>query len=256
MQNNKILICSAQIINKTGVTRQCKNKCKIDYCHIHSKLQIVTPIKNHIDITLLDEKFKHNLMGMYESWNEVDKNEIICMDDDYWEIDTITSHFTYHLNNSNMENPYPIYPNSPFNRKIFSVNSLIILKNKLKELKKPVNIALKLLLNQSYETLQSIYQNININNFSNDLLELFKSKYRYMLINSKNSQDIYTGLWVQNKMPLTQFEKLYESLNNMPYQLIVNSYIVTNNARSVVEKKMLLCKTNFNMLDKKFCEIL
>ncbi len=256
MQNNKILICSAQIINKAGISRQCKNKCKTDYCHIHLKSQIVTPPKNIIDVTLLDEKFKHNLMGMYESWNEIDKNEIICMDNEYWELDIITSHFAYQLNNSNMENPYPIYPNSPFNRKTFSVDSLIILKNKLKELKKPVNIALKLLLNQPYETLQSIYQNTNINNFSTDLVELLKNKYRYMLINSKNSQDIYTGIWVQNKTPFTQFEKLYELLNEMPYQIIINSYIVNNNARIVVQKKMLLCVTNYNISDKKFCELL
>ncbi len=256
MQNNKILICSAQIINKAGISRQCKNKCKTDYCHIHLKSQIVIPPKNFIDVTLLDEKFKHNLMGMYESWNEIDKNEIICMDNEYWELDIITSHFTYQLNNSNMENPYPIYPNSPFNRKTFSIDSLIILKNKLKELKKPVNIALKLLLNQPYETLQSIYQNTNINNFSTDLVELLKNNYRYMLINSKNSQDIYTGIWVQNKTPLTQFEKLYGLLNEMPYQIIINSYIVNNNARIVVQKKMLLCITNYNMSDKKFCELL
>lgn len=261
MQNNIIFICSALIIDKYGTTRQCKNKCKNIYCHKHLKLQNVNTkfidenLKSqNINTTFLDENFKHNLMGMYESWTEINKNEIICMDDEYWDIDMITAHFTYQLNNSNMENPYPIYPNSPFNRKMFSVDSLIILKNKLKELKRPVNIALKLLLIQPYDTLQSIYDNISTNNFS--LVELLQNNYRYMLINSKNSQDIYTGLWVQKKMPCTQFEKLYEYLNNMPYQLITNGFIVTNTGRNIVKNKMELCITNYCMLDKKFCETL
>ena len=252
MQNNKIIICSASIIDKCGITRQCKNKCKNNYCHVHLKSQNL----DSINITFLDKNFKHNLMGLYESWDEIDKNEIICMDNEYWEINTIATHFSFQLNNSNMENPYPIYPNSPFNRKIFSVDSLITLKNKLKELKRPVNIALKLLLNQSYETLQSIHNNIGTNNFSTDLVELLKSNYRYMLINSKNSQDIFTGLWVQKKMPFTQFEKLYEYLNNMPYQIIINGFIMTNDSRNVIKNKMEKCVTNYSMLDKKFCETL
>jgi hypothetical protein len=155
-----------------------------------------------------------------------------------------------------MENPYPIYPNSPFNRKIFSVNDLMTLGKKLKELKKPVNIALKLLLNQPYEILQTIYENIGVNNFSTDLVELLKNNYRYMIINSKNSQDIYTGFWVQKQMPYTQFEKLYESLNNIPFQIIMDGYIVMNNGRNIIKNKMEKCMTNHNMLDKKFCEFL
>lgn len=250
------LSCHQQIKLQNGDIRYCKNKCKInnDYCHIHIKLQTQEPIKNSpMDKKFLDDNFSYTLMGLYDSWNDIDENEIIYMDNEYWNVDILISHFTQQLNTSSMENPYTIYPSSPFTRKLFSVESLIILKDKLHLIKKPINIALKLLLNQSLTQLQLIYDNVDTNNFSKIITELFRNDFRYMLINSKNSQDVYIGFWVKNNVPLTPFEKLYDKLKNMSYQVISNGYIIPNNKRVTVEKKMDKCVNKYDM-DKNCCE--
>ena len=267
-QNIQKLTCGHQIKTPNGDIRYCKNKCNNNnnYCHVHIKLY--TKIQNQelfnnpqplklqsIDTQFLDEHFSYTLMGLYNSWDDMDKNEIVCIDGEYWNIYIILSHFTQQLNMSSMENPYPIYPNSPFTRKLYSIESLTILKNKLKELKLPINIALKLLLNQPTDKLQLIYNDVDQNNYSEKLLELLNFNYRYMLINSKNSQNIYMGFWVHNKTPLEPFEKLYNKLKNMPYQIIVNGYIMTNNQRDIIERKMEKCVNKYDIHDKKFCEL-
>jgi hypothetical protein len=258
-------ICNFQIINKNNYsTKQCKNKTKNDslYCYIHIKhtQDIIYPdiTNNSLDINFLDNNYSYTLMGLYDSWAEINKNDIIYMDGEYWNIDILTSHFTNQLNNSNMENPYPSYPSSPFNRKPFTVSSLTILKNKLKELKRPINIALKLLVSIEIDTLQTIYNDVsnNNNNFSQNILDLLESKYRYMLINNKNSQDAYVGLWVKNNIKFSPFEKLYNKLKNMPYQVIINEHIILNPDRIVIEKKMGEYIQNIDMYDKKYCELL
>lgn len=251
--------CNHQLIDKNNISRNCKNKCKNNekYCHTHLKLYVKEYPNNPIvTVQYLNENYIHNLMGLYDSWEEIDENNIICMDNEYWVIDIITSHFTQQLNNSNMENPYPIYPNSPFNRKLFSVDSLIILKNKILNLKMFINIALKLLLTQPINILQSIYNTVTINNFSEKMLELLQNNYRYMVTNFKNSQDVFTGLWVHKKMKPTQFEKLYEKLQNTPYQILVNGRVILNEDRNMIENKMQKCNISNNIFDKKVYEIL
>lgn len=257
------LSCHHQIQTSNSGIRYCKNKCKNnDYCHIHLKLYNSVSTNNKenitntiINTTFLDENFNYTLMGLYNSWADMDENEIIYIDEEYWNIDIIVSHFTQQLNMSYMENPYPIYPNSPFTRKLFSVESLIILRDKLKELKKPVNIALKLLLTQSTDNLELIYDNVDQNNFSKNIMDLFENNYRYMLINCKNSQNVYVGFWVNNQIPFTPFEKLYKKLKNMPYQVIFNGYLMFNDKRNVIENKIEKCNNKYDILDAKFCEI-
>lgn len=246
MQNN---LCNKLLVDKNGYARNCKLKCKNGnkFCHKHKDTI-------NIDIQMLDNNFKHNLLGLYDSWGDMDINDIILMDDEYWNIEIIASHFSRQLNNSNMENPFPIYPNSPSNRKLFSVDALVKLKNKLVANNKKVNISLKLLLNQPTTKLNSIYNSVDKYNFSCELLLLFKENFRFMLINNKNSQNIYTGLWVNKNDKLTKFELLYKKLNNMPYQIIMDDFILVNVGRDEISNKMDKCHNEYNIFDKKVCE--
>lgn len=246
MQNNS---CNKLLVDKNGYARNCKLKCKNGekFCHKHKNTV-------NIDIKMLDNDYIHNLLGLYDSWGDMDINDIILMDGEYWNIEIIASHFTRQLNNSNMENPYPIYPNSPCNRKHFSVESLVNLKNKLVTNNKKVNISLKLLLNQNVEILNEIYDNVDKHSFSSDILNLFKENFRFMLINNKNSQNIYNGLWVNKNEKLTKFELLYKKLSDMPYQIIMHDFILVNIGRDEISDKMDKCGNDYNMFDKKVCE--
>lgn len=250
--NNIIMgdICNHKIIDKHGSRRPCKNKPKNNnlFCHVHNKTT-----NNLITTKYLDDNFLYTLMDMYESWADVNVNDIIFIENEYWHIEIITNHITNQLNNSNMENPYPMYPSCPFNRKLFAPASLMTIKNKLKTNKTPINITLKLLLNQPINILETIYNNVS-NNFSQNILDLFNNNFRYMLTSSKNSQDIYTGLWTKKNTPLSPFEKIYNELKNMPYQIIINGFIRTNTKRDIIEQKLRNCNSSVNMYDKKYCE--
>ncbi len=226
--------CSHIIGNK-----QCKNTyiSQNIFCHVHNKQ--------------LDTRFGHNLMGIYDSFVEISYDDLIYLDNQLFVLDLILNHYTYQLNNSNMENPYPIYPNDPFTRNRLSINGLMKLKNKLITLKKPINIALKTLLNLEPIVLQQIHDNLGNDNFSIDLLSILNTSYRYMIINTKNSQDIFTGLWVSKECPLTMFEKLHKKLNNTSYQIMSSGQVVSNGQRNKIECKMSKCQTYNDMFDLK-----
>lgn len=242
--------CNHKIMDKGGLLRSCKNKPKNNnlFCHLHNKTTTILPSTKY-----LDDNFLYTLMDMYESWVNVNVDDIIFIDNEYWHIEIITNHIINQLNNSNMENPYPMYPSCPFNRKPLTPNSLLIIKNKLKTNKTPINITLKLLLNQPVNILETIYNNIS-NNFSQNILDLFDNNFRYMLTPSKNSQDVYTGLWTKKNTPLSPFEKLYNELKNMPYQIIIDGFIRTNTKRNIIEQKIKKYNGSVDMYDKKYCE--
>ena len=78
-----------------------------------------------------------------------------------------------------------------------------------------------------------------------------------MLVNSKNSQDCYVGLWVYKGRPLTQFEKYYNMLQNIPYQLVVYNMVVENPNRVKMENMLDNYKGDvLESCDAQFCECL
>lgn len=285
--------CLSFVTMKTSKKRQCNNNRlhNSDFCYIHNKKKLYyDESSNHstnhsinnsetetlksdnnenIDIlstlstlhTLdrnkyLDENYKYTLMCIYESWEQVEFSKQIFLDNEYWSIDILINNITFQLNNSNMENPYPIYPNNPFNRKPFHPNILMEIKKRLLVLNIPVNITLKLFLNCSHEVLNKCYDSISIHDgFSSYLLDMFHRHFRFMIINNKNSQDCYVGLWTKKDTVLSNFEILYNKYKNMPYQIIDYGYIINNPYRE--QLKLILNNypiTNYDPLDNKLCE--
>lgn len=283
--------CMASV-TKQKTTKQCslKRKPGFDFCsrHITKKLyhkELLNELKNasirEYDIDLielnneinkyilqedlqklsnrnrhLNDNFHHNLLCLYSSWDEIPLQNQILLDNEYWEIDIIINHMVYQLNNSNMENSYPVYPNNPFNRKIFNIDSLMQLKNRIMSLNKPIHISLKTLLSLSQNNLNKIYEEAleSPSNFSSILLQIFQKELRFMIINKKNSQDSYTGIWVPKHHPKTQFEIMHKRLNDTPYQIIYNGYVVDNYLRPQIEKMMETHKEQDYNISKQFCE--
>ena len=263
--------CISNVIDRNGVSRKCKNKVKNNnLCHIHlnkfnaciiNKKNINDDIKNIIEERiiknivstikkqndLLDTKYEYTLMNLYDSWNDVNfSNKIIMDNGEYWSVDIIINVISYQLNNSAMENPYPTYPNNPFNRKPFTPESLISLRNRLKQLQTPTNIALQLLLSQKNNYIKSIYNEVvrSDDRFSHKLLLLFEKHFRFMIVNNKNSQNIYTGLWVNKKYPTTDFEKIYNIFKKIPYQILHFDRIIDNPQRNIFLCKLDKCDEN------------
>lgn len=213
-------------------------------------------ISNESMNKLNDQKFNYSLMGLYNSWDEIKFYDQIYVDNELWDINIIINHITYQLNNSNMENPYPIYPNNPFTRKSFSPKSLMLVYNRILFLNKSVNISLKLFLSQSENFLQLFYEEslTNLDRFSRLILNLFLKNLRFMIVNCKNSQDCYIGHWVNTNHPVTQFEILYDRLKNAPYQIYENGYIVNNYRRDILRNILLSYPVdNYDLTNNFYC---
>ena len=207
----------------------------------------------------LDNNNKFTLLNLYDSWNEVKFENQILIGSEYWDINILSNHLTYQLNNSNMENPYPIYPNNPFNRIPFVPSDLLNIKEKLIFKNEPINITLKLFLNQNLNFLNLLYIEAlkSVDRFSFILLNLFQKKFRFMIFNNKNSQNSYNGIWVKLNHPITEFENLYENLKNMPYQIIDNGYVIYNYRREQLQNILLIYpKEIFELDNEKICEII
>jgi hypothetical protein len=255
--------CKA-IITTNNIKRQCKNKRKKNnFCYNHMNqiktdpTKIITNINkviskekkqniliinkyNKIITKDLNKRFSHNLMNIYESWAEVELNNRIFIDNEWWPLDIIIDIISYQLNNSSMENPYPTFPNNPFNRKLFTVSALMTIKDSININDIKVNIILKLLLNQQTNFLYSCYSDTlkSYDGFCPNLVTLFEQSHRFMIINEKNSQNLYGGLWVGITFPYSDFEELYYELRKLPYQIIYYGQVIDNPYRHVIIDKL------------------
>ncbi|GAJ15125.1 unnamed protein product, partial [marine sediment metagenome] len=180
----------------------------------------------------LDQKYDYNLMDMYSSWEEVPLPYQIKLDDKWCHLELIIYNITNQLNQSDMENSYPIYPTDPFTREPLSCDSILKLKERIKLLKINVNIALNTLLNIDNNTLQKCYvESLESSDRFSRLLDSELRRYlRYRLINFRNSQSNFTGHWVSLKEDKSKFENLYDAWKNTPYQIIhPNTYEIMPN---------------------------
>jgi hypothetical protein len=261
--------CEKFVTDKIGYTRQCKLKAKHgDLCRIHHKIKLkqnkenTMMIKNNkvkvkkikkkdsakntilareskeiIDYNYLDRVFHHNLMNLYGSWKEIDQKEYIELSKEFWPIEIIINTLTHQINNSNMENPYSIFPNNPFTRKLFTPGDLIHLRDVIKELKISINISLKLLLEQPKRSIVYIYKEASgyLDRHSILLMSLLQQYLRFMTINYKNSQNNYLGFWVQKDMKFTPFEELYNDFKQVPYQIFNGGNILANPYREYLK---------------------
>lgn len=206
-----------------------------------------------------DENFKHNLLNMYESWHDVKLEHQIELDNEYWDINILIYHFTQQLNMVNMENPYPVFPNNPFNRSPFTPIALDVLKNRIKFLNIPLNITLKMFLQQPYSYLVNLYNQAitDKDKMSYGLLKLFTDYFRFKIINNKNSQNLYNGYWVKKNIPLNEFEKLYNQWKLAPTQLDSDGRIVMNNERLRIKILLDNCPDDFcDFMNKNLVELL
>lgn len=208
---------------------------------------------------MLDSKYIYTLMNMYSSWAEIPLANQIFLNDEMWAIDILVTHFTNQLNNCNMENPYPIYPNNPFTRAPFEIQDLIKLKNRLSYLNISINIALKLFLNLSKNILTQCYNEAIYDQdcYSNKLANLLINNFRFRILNNKNSQGSYIGIWVPKTSRLSKFELLYDDFKNCPYQIIRRNYILPNQTKQHLQNLMeSSASESYDPCDQFYCDFI
>lgn len=246
--------CMASLKNDPEKTCSRKTKLNSDFCGYHSKQraynekaltdirntdmkrykitkkmisdvmrdvklnQIVNGLKTDLDSSTkrLDSEYAHMLMDIKDGWRDVPIFHRILLSDGWWDITVLINHFTNQLNQSNMENPYPIYPSSPFTRLLYSVDDVNKVKQRIIDVRMKVNVALKVFLTANDQL--DIFRNEAVtdpNMFSSSLLQQLSSSLRYRMMNSLNSQGQFTGHWIRQSRPKDTFERLYDTYSKM-----------------------------------------
>jgi len=224
-------------------TRKLNHSIKTELAVKNIK-NIVSNLKIKLDkhTDKLNKENNHCLLGLYESWNDINYINRIELGSTWWDVYTIMFHFSQQINSVKMENPYPIYPSNPFNRKPIPVKDIIKLRDRIKLLEISINIALRFFLSQPIEKIQGYYDEAYKNEdcCSFQLLtDLYKS-FRYRLINFKNSQNCFIGYWDYTKSHKSIFEVLYDELQNAPFQIysLVHNAILPNPRREYLEARI------------------
>jgi hypothetical protein len=199
-----------------------KQEIKTIFSPINYKLEA----KLNNAINKLDENYTSGLLGIYDSWKEVPSIYWIYMDNTWWDIRLLVSHFSTQLCNSDMENPSPSFPSNPYNRKNFSLNDLKIFKDKIKNLNIKIYIGLAIFLTHVFDDFKTIKINEceTSHKLSLEIINLLSKSLRFKLINYKNSQDCYCGIWVYNMYPFSNFELLYKNYNDLPIQQLQTTF--------------------------------
>jgi len=204
-------------LTKTSLNKIIKNELK-NYNNEKIKNKLKEILNNRY--LNLNNKYDYCLMGLNMSWNEIPLIYQLKIEEEYWDIRILLNILKQQLNSENMENPYPIFPNNPFNRKLFTPEQLFIIKSKIIKLNMKLDTPLNDFFNLSYDKILICYNQAlnNKNSHSSKLIKYFRRNLRYKLINIKNSQDCFTGHWVSKYEKPSLFEEFYNEWYNEPYQ--------------------------------------
>jgi hypothetical protein len=170
----------------------------------------------------LDKHYLHGLMGMVDSWSSVPLEYRIKIDDCWWDIRDLVRTIGNQLNSSNMENPFPVYPHNPFNRRPFTYEQLMKIKKRVHLLNIGINIAFKKFLLADDELIKTCYCEAihSSNNYSFYLCEHIYDYCRWRTINEMDSQGCFIGRWIRDDYPLSEFEMLYDDWKDEPYHTL------------------------------------
>ena len=181
-----------------------------DFCryHIRTKKYLIPTHK------YLEDNCSETLFDMYE-WKDVPENYWIQLNNRWWDIRILVNIMAEQLSFCDMEAPAPKYPHDPFDKRNFNEQELERIGLKCKEnniVKEPL----------TYYIDERKYDNVimcehgTTRDQSYELTAILRQKFRFKLVNSKNSQECYQGVWVPKKTPLSKFEKMYAQLDDMP----------------------------------------
>lgn len=217
---------------------RCRNKPmhNCEFCRIHRILQekknddkqldksveiLLCQYNNELSdvIKFMDDNFLYCLIGLNNSWKEIQLIYWYKIDGLWFDIRTLARTMACNLNQSDMDKPYPLYPENVFTRNRFDVAELLDFKKRLDYLKQIVpeeefkfNIALNKFLSFKDRTLQIFRNEEDQYKLQVGIINRFSQTMRYKLINYKDQQGRYCGYWVSNNTPKSRFEKCYNKI--------------------------------------------
>lgn len=258
-------LCMSEV---KGKNIRCKNKIvsDCDFCKVHSKnhvycdkilegkkiLNITELQKEYVKLVInkfdeklknkiseMDTKYLHGLIGINNSWGDVQYIYWFKINDIWWDIRTLCKIIAAQLNQTELENPYPIFPENPFTRKKFTISELRALDTQIRTLKRikiviDINIALERFLSFTDNQLNTILKQTDQYTAANIIISLLEKKLRFKMINYRDSQGRYCGYWVPVLEPKTNFENCFRFVRTM--SILAESNMVTPFYRSKIQE--------------------
>lgn len=235
--NNSIIRCKKFAIKNGDFCYNHMTKKEYNNDVLQSKVKQLQPNENkyvekYLDIViekfeeninssaeLLNEKYQYSLFKLEDNWKNIPFIYWFYCDGLWWDIRILLQIITMQLNQSESENPYPIYPENPFTRNKICPHEIMLLSKKIEKLRQYMNLNIHISLQiffQIPETKLNILKNNSSDNeIAMELIYIFKNYLRFKLINLKNSQGLYCGYWVKKHEELSKFEKCYRKIINM-----------------------------------------
>ena len=233
---NKNIKCDKKVINNSNFCGYHKNKIvqennilvKFSYEKFlkkYNKVKSICRKKRNLNkyYFLLDKFYYENLLSINESFKEIELNNLIILDNKTWDINLLVDLWGNALCSTEMQNPLPVFPANPFTRKNIAYNDFINILRIIKINKIKIYGPLKYLLENSKKVFNNIIYNIDSYNTSKSLsqliIKILETKYRFRLLNIKNSQDCYIGLWVPSFESKSDFEIFFDYYDKIPIQI-------------------------------------
>jgi hypothetical protein len=205
--------------------------------------KLVKSSDGEIDYMELDKISSETLLGIYTSWQEIPKIYWLQLNNRWWDIRILADLISNQLCTSEMETPKPTYPHDPFDRRNFTYTEILKIKQKCIDLKMRIYIGMRVLLNNISRVILSDEYGTSQETMMS-IIKVLQTSLRYKLMNSKNSQECYTGIWVQQYEPKSYFEKMhiqYDSLpiQNIAFDMYYNEMVIIDNPARILAQKML-----------------
>lgn len=168
-------------------------------------------------ISVLDNEYNHGLFYMFDTWRDVSFVYWGKYNNMWYDMRMLIDIFNAQLNRSEMNNPYPIFPECPYTRIKFSINDLNLISAKIKLLEKHKLLSNKYPLKKFLECkcLDKIYDTHDKYASATKIVSLFSTSMRFKPLNSLDSQNNMNGEWVPKNKPLSDFEMNTIEINNL-----------------------------------------
>lgn len=223
-----------------GYHKACKNLFLdiLKYNFSNNDLERLQTIKQNIKLyklhkfirdnyyNYLDNKYSEYLINGELSWCEIESKYRFFINHELWDIRFLINHFSTQLNNSMSSEPSPKLPNNPFNRILYNYEILKKLKNRIHIL----NIEIPIQLDELFKLNKNDYYNlIKKEDYKYELINRFMKNLRYQIINEKDSQNNYIGIWIKKNTCFSNFEHLYNEWKDIsPYIASINNIMIPN----------------------------
>jgi hypothetical protein len=233
---------------KKYIKKNNKNKKVDTKIDIKKVLEKVNINYEKVYAPICDMLYKENLMCIYDSFGEIPIQYLVYIDNKLWDIRLLLDQWSQLLCATEMQNSSPVYPSNPYTRKNINQEDI---KNILKSLK--INkLKVYTPLRYFFENYNKISMSVNYNTdyeLKKQLINLLEEKFRFRLLNNKNSQDAYTGIWVDKYEKLSDFEIFYDYYDKMPMQIQTPYGGPIDNYEKIEVKKLLdkYPKENINL---------